>query len=260
MARNPYTQAPQSLKQLLTEERIDAALESLVNANQAPKDKDDRSYWYSKSYPVFLRRFAETRTNNLDESAWVERTAYVFSWIPRIPVVRMDMEAIGGLAYLENLFHSSKLWDIGTESYLGGLNDPIMGIHHGERIFGTGFGRPPVLIKQFVQLANSVLNYGDTRLNFPTTTKLLHFIFPDLFPILDSNVCKALYGNDRVEDYSKYHAYMFALQDFLEYEPEAGALFRVAQDAKLPLLRIVDLVLFQEGIESSNSSKQRLLK
>jgi len=110
------------------------------------------------------------------------------------------------------------------------------------------------------ELANSVLNYGDTRLNLPTTTKLLHFMLPELFPIFDSNVCKALYGNDRVEDYNKYHAYIFALLDFLEYEPEAGVLFRAAQDTKLPLLRVVDLVLFQEGIDNSNSNKQRLLK
>jgi len=138
MARNPYEQAPYSLKKLLTKERVKTALKSLVTAEQAPKDKDDRSYWYNKSYPVFLRRFAETLTDNLDESTWVERTAYVFSWIPRIPVVRLNKEAIHGLADLENMFHSSKLWDIGTESYLGGLNDPVMGIHHGERIFGTG--------------------------------------------------------------------------------------------------------------------------
>lgn len=255
---NPYEQALQSLKLLLTQERVEAALSNFINTekSQCPIDKDDRGYWYSRSYPVFLKRFTESRVNNKSESAWIERTAYVFSWIPRIPVVRLDEKAIRALADLENTFYSSKLWEIGTEAYLGGVNDPLRGMHHGERIFGTGLGNP-VLINDFVQLANSILNYGEVRFNFPTTTKLLHFMFPDLFPIFDSNVCQALYGNDRVEDYNKYHAYIFSLQNFLENEPVAEAIFRAAQETKLPVLRVVDLVLFQDGINQSRSKKQR---
>lgn len=255
--KSPYEQAPHSLRQLLTRERVEAALSSIIKSEQnaCPQDKDDRGYWYSKSYPVFLKRFDETRSNNKSESAWIERTACVFSWIPRIPVVRLDENALFDLAELENLLSTSKLWEIGTESYLGGLNDPIMGIHHGERIFGTGAGNLPVLIKEFVKLANSILNYGEERCNFPTTTKLLHFMFPNLFPIFDSNVCQALYGNARVEEYNKYHAYIFSLQDFLRDEPVTEAIFRVAQETKLPVLRVVDLVLFQDGIHKSRSKK-----
>ncbi|MEK5645853.1 hypothetical protein BK138_32225 [Paenibacillus rhizosphaerae] len=246
MKKNPYDQALASLKEILTHDRISNS--HIFYDQKTPKDKDDRGYWYSKSYPVFLKRFTETRSNNHDLSAWVERTAYVFSWIPRIPVVRLDENSIRALAELEGIFQSCRLWEIGTESYLGGLNDPINGIHHGERIFGTGFGRPPLLIKELIQLANSVLNFGENRLNLPTTTKLLHFMFPELLPIFDKNVCKALYGNSLVEDYYKYHAYIFSLQDYLENEPEAQVIFDIARSTKMPVLRIVDQLLFQQGI------------
>jgi hypothetical protein len=165
---NPYEQAPESLKRLLNKESMDSLLKNIQQTS--PADRNDRGFWYSKSYPVFLQRFAETRSSNDTEAAWIERTAIVFSWIARIPVVRLDEQAIHSLAELERLFASSTLWKIGTESYLGGLNDPELGLHHGERIWGTGGGVPPVLLKDFIQLANGILNYGDTRLNFPTTT------------------------------------------------------------------------------------------
>jgi hypothetical protein len=76
-------------------------------------------------------------------------------------------------------------------------------------------------------------------------------MLPDLFPIFDANVCRAIFGNDRVEDYNKYHAYLFALQDYLEYDPSADAIFELAAQIKLPPLRIVDVVLFQDGINES---------
>ncbi|SDT09499.1 hypothetical protein SAMN05444162_3069 [Paenibacillaceae bacterium GAS479] len=132
MIESSYPQVLSSMGRLFSEERMETAFKSIaITELEAPKNKDDRSYWYNKSYSVFLRRFSETRPYNLEEEVWIERTAHVFSWIPRIPVVRLDKRAICDLAELEKQFQFSKLWEIGNESYLGGLNDPVIGKHHG---------------------------------------------------------------------------------------------------------------------------------
>ncbi|WP_339323488.1 hypothetical protein [Paenibacillus sp. FSL W8-0194] len=152
----PYEQAVQSLKRLFSQKKIRYSLQGLQQSSHSTS-QNDRGFWYSKSYPVILHRYNETRPFNESEEAWIEQTAFVFAWIARIPVVRLDRESILQLADLENLFHTSKLWEVGTESYLGGLNDLIIGMHHGERILGAAFGRSPVLIKQFVQHANAII-------------------------------------------------------------------------------------------------------
>lgn len=246
METNPYEHAAQSLKRLLTHDKFKYSLQVLQQSH--PTSQNDRGFWYSKSYPVILHRFKETRAFNNSEEAWIERAALVFAWVARIPALRLDRKSMFQLADLENVFHASKLWEVGTESYLGGLNDPIIGIHHGERIFGAAFGIPPVLIKQFVQLANAIINYGDQRLNFATTTKMLHFMLPELFPIFDKQICKAVFGSDRIEDYYKYHAYIFALQDYLNDEAAAEPLFQYARQYNLSPLRIVDLIVLQDGL------------
>lgn len=240
-----YRQALQTLELKITKNIVEDFCELLQQTNKMPQNSNDHMYWYNKSYIEFLRRFAETKSNNDKESVWIERTAYVYSWIAKIPVARLDKQAIKNMAELENCFSSSKLWEIGNASYLGGLNDPIRAIHHGEKIFGDHM--PPVVIKDFLKDANSILNYGNSNLNLPTSTKLLHFLFPDLFPIFDSKVCKTLYGNGTSTNYIKYHAYVFALQDFLK-KPEAQELFKLVEKTELPILRVIDIVLFQDDI------------
>ncbi|GAX90041.1 hypothetical protein [Effusibacillus lacus] len=244
MKRHPSETVMNVLNERLNPDSIARGLSHLYK--KSPSSKVDRGFWYNKSYPYFIQRFEETRPVNQLETVWIERASYVYSWIARIPVTKLDHRAIRELAALEHLFAGCTLQEVGTESYLGGLGDPKMAAHHGERIFGTGNGRPPVLIHQFVELANEIINYGSGRYNFPTTTKLLHFMFPGLFPIFDSNVCRVLYGNEYIEDYIKYHAYVFALQDYLSGGKYSREILVEAERANLPPLRLVDLVLFNE--------------
>lgn len=42
------------------------------------KDSNDRSFWYQKSYNVYIRRFAELRQDNKKEESWIERIGMVY--------------------------------------------------------------------------------------------------------------------------------------------------------------------------------------
>lgn len=73
---------------------------------------------------------------------------------------------------------------------------------------------PPYTINNLVEAADQILNSGG-RWNYtiPTTSKLLHFMCPALFPIYDSNINKMMFGGQ--VNCEKYHAYIFGLQQFL---------------------------------------------
>ena len=162
------------------EDQSDTAHDKIkYSSRKYPTSQNDRGFWYSKSYPVILQRFNETRPMLVRRLGLSGRQFCLllvfrpFDWskidVPacwfgeRVPC----QQIVGG--WYRVLFRGQMIRSSACTMASGSL--------------AQRFGRPPVLIKH--QLANAIINYGDHRLNFATTTKLLHFMHPELFPIFD---------------------------------------------------------------------------
>lgn len=222
------------IKDLLTYEAIDLQIDRLNND----------AHWYKQSYKRFIKRFNETR-GEVEIGAWVERIALVYSWLPKIPLNSFALDTnklqlnIDRLTELESIFYDAKLVTIGRTVYLGSM-------YHGETILSSYKGYYDVAIREFLYPAGYILNQKpnlDTQLS--SSTKLLHFMCPSLFPIFDTKVCKRLFGTTR-QTYARYHMYVFELQQFLQ-ETEVGAYIRdVADKMDTSPLYIIDLVIFNK--------------
>lgn len=198
--------------------------------------------WYNLTYRRFIERFNETR-GETHIGVWVERVALVYSWLPKIPLSSFnrstnDLEKIiSCLNELELIFFDANLSSIGNTAYHGPK-------YHGEKIFASYKGYYDVAIREFLSPAGYLLHNKpslDTQLS--STTKLLHFMCPSLFPIFDSKVCNQLYGTTN-QTYKKYHAYVFAVQEFLNISEVSPYIFNIAQKMDLSPLYIIDQVLF----------------
>jgi len=195
--------------------------------------------WYLYSYPVFIGLFSQTAKDN-QRSAWVQRIACVFSWIARIPTPNLDETVLETLTKIANTYQKEKLWQIGTESFLGGQGNQDRLRHHGERMFGADIAKTPAVLRDYLEPANKLLNNSDHwEKNLPTTTKLLHFMCPYLFPILDNRITKVL-SIGKIPSYVNYHAYTFALQGFLV---ESKTMIAELEASGVNPLRLIDVIL-----------------
>lgn len=166
------------LDELLTQKVIDQRIEVFTTMN----------YWYKHSYPVFKKRFDKTREMESAE-AWVERTTLIYSWLPTIPlnsfVLREDKldEAKKRLTELESVFFDADLSTIGKSIYSTRLGRE-------ESIFPSYKSHPALAIRDFLKPASELIHIAfNQNTQLSSTTKLLHFMCPELFPIFDRKVC-----------------------------------------------------------------------
>ncbi|WP_456276766.1 hypothetical protein [Bacillus sp. AK128] len=221
------------LNEILTYDVIEKQIETLQNSN----------YWYKNSYRPIVKRFNETRGAS-DIDVWAERVALVYSWLPKIPrsSFASDLteiqEIINILTEIEQNFYDAELSSIDRTAYQGYE-------YQGETAFCTYNGYYDMGLRDFLIPAGKLL-HGTERLDtqLSSTTKLLHFMCPNLFPIFDTKVCKQIYGPTSKQTYSKYHAYVFGLKEFFENNEVGLQLNRFSEKMKVPALYIVDLVLF----------------
>lgn len=235
-----YQQTLSRLNKLLSEENIIKSISIYEQRLQNfVKNNTDKTAWYSVSYPMILKRYQETRgSSNL--GAWIERVALLSSWLPSIPNPDLNKKAIEEMVFLESIFHDVRLEEVGVESFLGAVNT----IYHGEMIFDTE-DRPPVLLKTFLENADKITNLsGRWEDTLSTTTKLLHFMCPHLFPIFDRKVCQVLFGEK--QKYARYHCYIFALREFLQTADEFELIYRISLEKDVPAIRVVDYILFNQ--------------
>jgi hypothetical protein len=235
-----YHQAYSRLGELLTKENIINAMIFFEQKKQNDNnDYSEKVAWYSVSYPIFLKRYEETRGSS-DINIWAERVALLSSWLPTIPNPALNEKAIDEMVFLESIFHHARLEEVGVESYLGDMNT----VHHGEMIFDTN-DCPPVLLKTFLENADRITNLNERwKHTIPTTTKLLHFMCPHLFPIFDNKVSSVLFG--KKPDYGRYHSYIFALRELLQKGSEFELLREIAKEKNVSVIRVVDIVLFNQ--------------
>ncbi|WP_066320492.1 hypothetical protein [Bacillus sp. FJAT-29814] len=203
---------------------------------------DNSPYWYKVSYKPFIGKFDETRGNSSID-AWAERVACIYSWLPKIPLKSFKLEqnflqeTLNILTELESIYYDAELETIGTTSYHGYK-------YHGETIFPSYKGYYDTSIREFLQPSGFLLHQEpnlDTQLS--STTKLLHFMCPNLFPIFDTKVCKQLFNTTR-KTFERYHAYVFGLQKFLQEGESAPYINTIANQMDLSPLYIIDFVIF----------------
>ena len=243
----------EKLTEIFNEEMI---LEYLEKKKSAANTKvyHDKNRWYQYSYPKILKRFQET-TNAAPYDCWIERIAWVYSWIPSISAGGMDEEAMDKLSQLERHFCTFKLEDIQLKSN----TDSTCSELHGEMFFCSSSNMNPTPIKEFVILADKILHVnGSWHTTLSTTTKLLHFTFPGLFPIYDSKISILLFGG-KIRSYKHYHEYLLALREFLQSSEFAHTIKREAEKEGVTSVRLVEMLLFmvaQEGPKQDRLVKQ----
>lgn len=80
-------------------------------------------------------------------------------------------------------------------------------------------------------------------------SKTLHFLRPEVFPILDSNAKKPLGLRNLVNSSRGYHQFSGCFREALLSNTEALAAARIADDRESPTdLKVLDKILFQLGI------------
>ncbi|MEH7388026.1 hypothetical protein V7147_21905 [Bacillus sp. JJ1521] len=219
------------MNEILTYAEIEKQIEILQNSN----------YWYKYSYRPLIKRFNETRGAS-DIDVWTERVALVYSWLPRIPWSSFASELVGiqeiinKLTEIERYFYDAELSSIERTTYQGFE-------YQGEASFYSYKGYYDMGLRDFL-IPTGRLLHGLERLDtqLSSTTKLLHFMCPNLFP--NSKVCKQVFGSTPKQTYSKYHAYVFGLKEFFENNEVVSQINCLSEKMEVSALYIVDLVLF----------------
>ncbi|MBO2945775.1 hypothetical protein JJQ72_17490 [Paenibacillus sp. F411] len=229
------------LEFILSDERN---LQKILNERSFTVSRNyrDKSQWYETTYPITLKRYEDTRNSALIES-WAERISWVFSWVAAIPAGGFDTGAMEQMSRLEAHYFDVRLENIDIESFMG----DIYSSNHGETMFVSPLGADPTPIKIFVILADKIIHVNERWNNtLSTTTKLLHFTFPGLFPIYDEKIHNILFIG-KTQNYRHYHAYLIALHQFLRTSPLVSMLKKYAEDKNVTLVRLIEMVLFSRA-------------
>ncbi|TGE31600.1 DUF6308 family protein [Desulfosporosinus sp. Sb-LF] len=208
----------------------DIALASLENNLTIPIVKayltrsSERLDWYDQSYPYFVQRFQETRRSYFEKDTWIERKAYVFAWIAKIPHGgELSPKLTFEIYKLESEFFEKKIFEL------------------------SGKALKAVPLEQFLKLADKFLNDGGHwNSTLASSSKLLHFMCPSLIPIFDKTICRVLYGQDNLS-FGKYEGYICALREYLrqsENEELLEYLKVKGKERHSSVLRLVDLTLY----------------
>ena len=217
---------------------------ALVRSKSILEKLEGRDQWYYLSYPEIIRHFQDSRKLQSKKDQML-RIACVASWIPAVLKSNLDSAHIERIQYFEELYASSTLWEIGTESYLGGIKKPGLEKYHGVRIFQVLNDNHPYLLKDYLEPVAALLNSSERWENtISTTSKYLHFMLPNLFPILDKKIGRTLFEREVIDD-GDYHNYIFALQELL---PQKRFLLEQSKETGVSPLRLVDNILFNVPI------------
>ncbi|WP_010647994.1 hypothetical protein [Oceanobacillus massiliensis] len=201
----------------LTKEVIDAAL----NGEQANK-------WQQVSYPVIINYFANAAGKHSKKS-WVKRIAFTYSWLQSIPRHAKPNEIDKNFIELEKDFQHVKLKKI---KFIETENDKII-----------GFKKKQHSLNEFL-LPISALIFDKENLDtqLPALVKLLHFMFPELFPMFDRNASNRIFGSS-FQSISRYYSYMEGLKTYLNDGTNAAYLVKKAKERSLSPLYLIELAI-----------------
>ena len=222
--------------------------------NNAQQERVQLNRWYNQSYPVFIknaRSFVECNDIITIKELLINLVTNTMSWIARIPRASVhDMELVTRIHELSRNV-SSQTYNTCTIDTYNTTNDIYLRYDNNVNIN----------INEFARLINSLINGNDNFNNFPTVTKLMHFINPNIFPIFDKHVRNVLLGHKNAPPTGKqYINYMHALHNLFNSPTYSALLTSLTTEVNTSLrnagcfsdlstLRIIDLMLFDESMD-----------
>ena len=192
--------------------------------------------WYAVSYKPILVLFDQTRSIDAEnptalQTAWAQRKAMVASWLRGIPKTGLDRAAAGRLLRCELTLVGATLAD-----------DAFPEIDATIQRVDPGFP-----LRHLLGEANCVLNRTKT-VRLASSTKLLHFMLPELVPIIDTNVSQNLFGEE-TPSLGRYLEYVGLLRAYLREGEHREVLFELARQHGVSPVRLVDSFLFRREAE-----------
>jgi hypothetical protein len=190
-----------------------------------------------------LKRFKETREIQLDQK-WTERIAWVYSWISSIPAGGLDIDAMNDLSNLEQEYAFVNYEDTYIEIYQGSTFPEF----HGDLVLSTRHNNKPFRISDFIRLADRIIHVnGNWNGTLSTTSKMLHFIFPEIFPIYDNKIHKIIF-NSGLKNMSHYGMYILGLRELLQHSRIVDYIdlqLLAPHDHRFSGMRMIEMLLFQ---------------
>lgn len=212
--------------------------------------------WYHQSYPIFIRnakRFVECKDITLQKESLTNLITNTMSWIAGIP--KSSIHDQGLVARIHEI--STRLSD---QTYTSCDIKKSSNANTEERDLYCKNGTL-VNINEYVKLINILINSKNAFNNFPTVTKLMHFINPNIFPIFDTNVKNVLFGENQGQPTgSQFLCYLQALHDLNKNDTYSPLLISLTNSVNTSLnsegyycdlstLRVIDLMLFDESMD-----------
>jgi len=221
----------EQLERYLTKDAIDMARSGKVV-----------SLWDWSSYPIIVKQF-ENLAGKHTEKAWVKRIAYTFSWIQRVPQSTTPKIPNGNFIKLEKKFQQAKLKKIKFAEMDGEKQISYKTNQH--------------LINEFLSPVSSMLYTTDNiDTQLPTLTKLLHFMFPNLFPFFDRNVCERVFGSSYTSS-SRYFSYMEGIKLYLNNGTQAAYLVKKAEKMQLSPLFFIHIAVAADNKRNEQPLEER---
>lgn len=206
---------------------MDLAIERVITLNyihtglevENPFVNHESSQWNGYSYRQILQHFADTRKNNEALESWLERIAFIYPAFSRIPLNKLDEEALFKLASFEHRY---------TE------------LSHEQFFEKMRTGTFVKAIHCAVSQANKLIQYGEGEYNLETVSPLLHFMLPYVFPIVDEKTSRILNGSKEIaEDIDFYIDFMFGIHTYLLQGTFSNFVWEEAMQLKESPLHIV---------------------
>jgi len=224
-----------TISSLVTQDTI-ASAHRLISRPET--SSNERMRWYLCSYPVFARLFSQSQ-QPISVEAWIQRVACVFSWIARIPTPSLDESVIRTLDEIESRYKNEKLWSTDIPPLVLRRDKDQDNLLYTERN-GDNSANARIELERILKPANTLLNgSGHWDKNLATTTKLLHFMSPNLFPIMDKRIANIL-EIGKMPNLNNYSCYFLSLRAFLV--ESKNALTWLVSTGENPL-RIIDLIM-----------------
>lgn len=187
-----------------------------VPAFQGKWERDQEigaGYFYALTYAPIVSFFE--RHQPLSE-ALETKIALIFSWNPTICQVTCDRftEAKNELAALESTereLHNADILNLDTDKIIRELWHPV------KKATSSRDSTPGVSV-----------------------TKFLHFSFPHIFPMIDLNTMKALYG--KTVNLKSYSIFLSDWKDL--YQQSKASFDQISKAIDMPVTRVLDVMLF----------------
>lgn len=220
---------------LVNEDAKIAALLTKQNIEKFKKGSNTR--FYDVTYPLYVKEFAALQ-KDAPIPSWGKRIGMVYSWIPGI-----SNQAFQYHEDMELVKKDARLMTELAECFQGELLEKSkIDVVNPQEKYLLRIGNGSVInMKEKVQPLLGRLMHGNENVHtqIATNSKMLHFIAPHLFPILDANICRTIFGkkSPRLSDYMDY---MYLVKGFLEDDVLTASL----ADKSVSKLYIIDGVLF----------------